>query len=236
MTVDEVMAELKRLGSAQTIKTFARHGAPVDKMYGVKVGDLKGLQKKIKKDHQLSLDLFDTGNSDAMYLASMITDHTKLTKPVLERWAKQAPWYMISEYSVAWAAAESAHGWALANKWINAKDAKLKSTGWATLSSLVSITPDEELDLPALIKLMERVRDEIDDAPERVKYTMNGFLISAGSYVKDLTSLAKSLAKEIGTVEVDMGDTSCKVPSAVDYIKKIETAKRIGNKRKSAYC
>ena len=39
-TVAQVMTALKKKGSAQTKKTFQRHGAP-DNMFGVKIGDLK---------------------------------------------------------------------------------------------------------------------------------------------------------------------------------------------------
>ena len=107
MTVDEIMSQLKEMGSAQTVKTFASHGAPVDRMYGVKVGDLKTIVKKVKKNHDLSLALYSTGNSDAMYLAGLIADEKKISKADLKEWAQNAPWYMITEYTVAWIAAES---------------------------------------------------------------------------------------------------------------------------------
>jgi 3-methyladenine DNA glycosylase AlkD len=86
MTRDDVMAELARLGGEPTKKTLMRHGAR-EPFFGVKVGDLKVLQKKIKKDHALALALYDTGNSDAMYLAGLVADPAKMTKAQLRRWA-----------------------------------------------------------------------------------------------------------------------------------------------------
>ena len=65
---------------------------------------------------------------------------------------------------------------------------------------------------------------------------MNGFVISVGTYVKPLLKDAKRVAKAIGKVEVDMGDTACRVPLATDYIKKVEGMGRIGKKRKTARC
>lgn len=41
-TVAKVMAELRKKGNAQRIKTFANHGAPTDKMFGVSVADMQG--------------------------------------------------------------------------------------------------------------------------------------------------------------------------------------------------
>jgi 3-methyladenine DNA glycosylase AlkD len=71
MTTDEVMLELSKFRNEQTKKVFTRHGAR-EPFFGVKVGDLKILVKKIKTDHKLALELFKTGNSDAMYLAGLV--------------------------------------------------------------------------------------------------------------------------------------------------------------------
>lgn len=235
MTADEVLAELSRLGNETTKRTFLRHGAP-ESIFGVKVEDLKKLQKRIKKDHELALALYATGNSDAMYLAGYVCEPAKMKKADLQRWAKQAPWYMISEYTVAWTAAESSHGWGLAREWIDSSREPIAATGWATLSSLVSLTPDEELDLVEIEKLLDRVRERIAAAPNRVRYTMNGFVIAVGCFVTPLTARARDTARALGTVEVDMKGTACKVPSALDYIDKIEKSGRQGRKRKSAFC
>jgi hypothetical protein len=51
-----------------------------------------------------------------------------------------------------------------------------------------------------------------------------------------LLSQAKAAAKKIGVVQVDMGDTACKVPSATESIKKVELLHRVGQKRKSVKC
>lgn len=235
MTAKEIMKELEKLGTESTKRTFLNHGANSN-IYGVKIGDMKPIQKKIKKSYELSLELFDTGNSDAMYLAGLIADEKKMTKKDLQKWAEKAPWHMISQYTVAWVAAESAHGWELGNEWIDSKKESIANSGWATLSSFLSITPDEKLDLKAIEKLLERVKKEIHKAPNLVRYTMNGFVIAVGSYVPKLTAKAKQAAKEIGKVHVDMGGTACKVPEAAAYIEKVEKAGRLGKKRKEARC
>lgn len=235
-TVSEIMAELKRLGSEQTRKTFARHGAPVDQMFGVKVGDLKTIVKKIKGNQKLALELYATGNSDAMYLAGLVADGAVMGKKELETWAKNATWCMISEYTVAWVASENPAAAELAMKWIKSKTAKIASAGWATYSSLVSTRPDEELDLQEIESLLEVVSAQVHSAPNRVAYTMNGFVIAVGCYVKPLLSKAKAIAKKIGPVQVDVGDTSCKIPLATEAIAKVENLKRVGQKRKTVKC
>ena len=235
-TVDEVMFELKRLGSEQTRKTFARHGAPIEQMYGVKVGDMKTIVKKIKGNQSLAMELYETGNADAMYLAGLVADGSKMSKKHLETWAKNASWQMISEYTVPWVASESPYGRELAMKWIKSKVPKIASTGWATYSSIVAIRPDDDLDLSEIESLLTLVSEKVHQADGRVAYTMNGFVISVGSYVQPLLKKAKEIAKKIGTVKVDMGDTACKVPVATDYIAKVESMSKVGVKRKTSRC
>ena len=235
MNSNEILNELSKLGNPNTKKILIKHGAK-EPFYGVKVADLKKIQKRIKKDYKLSLELFDTGNSDAMYLAGLIADEDKITKKDLNKWAKNAYWYMLSEYTVAWIAAESRFGWELTLKWIQSENENIASAGWSTLSSLVAIKDDLELDISALKKLLDRVEKEIENSPNRVRYTMNGFVISVGAYVKPLTKSALSTAKKIGIVKVDMGGTACKVPKADEYINKIINMGRVGKKKKMARC
>ena len=61
---------------------------------------------------------------------------------------------------------------------------------------------------------------------------MNGFIISIGCYVNALSDTAKKIAKEIGVVTVNSGDTDCKVPDAIAYIKRVIALGKLGKKRK----
>jgi hypothetical protein len=236
MTKDEVMAELKEMADAQTLKTLIRHGGPADRLWGVKVGDMKTIVKKVKKNHELSMDLYRTGIADAMYLAGLIADEKKISKADLQEWMKGAFWPQLSEFTVPWIAAESKYGWELALEWIEAKDELTQSAGWSTLSSLVSIKPDAELDLARLSALLDRVARTIHQSANRTRYAMNGFVIAVGGYVIDLSPKALQTAEKIGTVSVFMGDTACKVPPAPEYIKKMMGMGAIGKKKKMARC
>ncbi len=208
-TKTEIMAELKSLGDATTKRTHVRHGAQ-EPCYGVKVQHLKDIQKRIKRDHKLALQLYKTGCADAQYLASLICDPAQMTKPVLDEWITTANWHMVSEYSVAWAAAESPVAWEIGQEWIQSTDPVLAAAGWQTLSLYLAITADDKLKLPAIKKLIQAVPKTIKSQPVRVAYTMNGFLIAVGSYVEALTDTALDIADKMGKVELDLGDNDCK--------------------------
>ena len=235
MKTTEILKELKSLGSQSIKNVLVKHGAK-EPFYGVKVEDLKKISKKIKGDQDLAMELYDTGIYDAMYLAGIIADGQKMSKKDLEQWAEKANAKGISEYTVAWVASESKFGWELALKWIESKKENIATSGWATLGAIASITPDENLDIKKYKALLDRVGKTIHQSPNRVRHTMNGFIISTGSFIKELTDYAQEIGKKIGVVYVDMGDTSCKVPSAVEYIEKIKAKGLIGRKKKTVKC
>ena len=234
-SVAQVMAELEKKGSEKTRKTYARHGV-TGPMYGVSIADLKTIAKKIKGNQALACELYATGNYDAMYLAGLVADGAQMSERELQSWAEAASSAMISEYTVPWVAVESPDARELALKWIDSRNESIACSGWNTYAGLVATRPDEELDLAEVEELLDRVVAEIDRAPNNVRYTMNGFVIAVGAYVRPLLKQAKAAAKKIGTVSVDMGDTACKVPEALAYIEKIETAGRTGKKRKTMKC
>ncbi|NNE65246.1 MAG: DNA alkylation repair protein [Pyrinomonadaceae bacterium] len=230
--VSQVISALKEKGNPARIKTFEKHGAPADKLFGVSVADMKVIAKKIKGEQELALELYETGNCDAMYLAGMVADGAQMTKKQLDSWARKASWEMISEYTVPGVATENKkHTRDLALKWMKARKETVASAGWATYAGYLAVTSDEDLDFKEIRSLLKRVEKEIDEAPNRVKYTMNGFVIAVGSWVVPLMNAAKATAKKLGKVDVDMNGTSCKVPLATEYIEKVEKMGRAGKKR-----
>lgn len=203
MTAKEILAELKPLGRESYKKVLFNHGVK-EPCFGVRISDMRPIQRRIKKDYQLALDLYDTGNYDAMYLAGLIADDARMTKKDLRRWVKES-----YGFTVPWVAAGSPHGWELALEWIDSKTDRIAAAGWGTLASLVSIKEDAQLDLAALKRLLQRVGKTIHQQANETRYQMNGFVIAVGAYVKSLTDTAVQIAEKIGPVKVDMGNTAC---------------------------
>jgi hypothetical protein len=235
MKLKDVMTELERLGSESTKRTLMRHGAR-EPFFGVKIADMKPLAKNLKGMQELALELFATGNGDAQYLAGMIADGSRMTKAQVDQWAKTASWDMISGTTVPWVASEHPDGFDLALKWIDSKNEQIARAGWNTLGALAAVVPDDRLPIAKFDKLLDRVGDDMPRAPDGVRYTMNNFVIACGTYIAPLGSKAIATARAVGRVEVDMGDTSCKVPDAESYILKARRGKPVAPKRKTVRC
>jgi len=236
-TATGILAELKKKGKANFQAIYERHGIPKERSFGVLVSELKKIQKTIKGDQGLAMELYKTGKMEAMYLAGLVADGAKMTKKELQTWAEGSHGMpMISEYTVPWVATENPAARELALEWMKSNNESVAASGWFTYAGYISMQPDEKLDLGEIRELMRGTVKEIRRAPNRVKYTMNGFVIAVGSYVKPLLKDAKAAAKEIGKVEVDVGETECKVPFALEHIEKMEKAGRVGKKKKTMKC
>ena len=235
MTLTEIMTDLQSHGNEGIKKILIKHGV-LEPLFGVKVEHLKIIQKKIKIDYHLSLALYDTNNADAMYLAGLIADDKKMTKQDLQGWAERAVSRNISAYTVPWVAAGGNHGFELALQWIDSDKEHIAVAGWATLSGLVAIKTDNELNLQKLKNLITRVEKKIHTSRNGERLAMNGFLISIGCYIESLTKNASDIALKIGPLSVEMNGTACKVPNAAEYIKKVTDKGLVGKKKKTIKC
>ena len=236
MTAKQILDELKPLGSESYKRVLMNNHGVKEPCFGVKISDLKRIQKRIKMDYQLALDLYDTGNYDAMYLAGLIADDARMTKKDLSRWVEKAYGGSLPSATVPWVAAGNPHGHELALEWIESSKPIVASVGWATLSGLVATKDDAELDMAELKRLLQHVEKTIHKSPDAVRYSMNNFVISVGSYVKSLNDLAMQIGEKIGKVRADLGNNSCQIPFAPDYIRKVEKRGSIGKKRKTVKC
>src|SRR5688500_11159572 len=116
-TAEQVLKELQRLGTESYKRLLMTNYGVREPFFGVKIGDMKPIQKRVGKDYKLALDLYATGNYDAMYLAGLIADDTRMTKKDLQRWVDNAYAGSLSGATVAAVAAGSGHGWEMGLKW-----------------------------------------------------------------------------------------------------------------------
>jgi 3-methyladenine DNA glycosylase AlkD len=117
MDANDIVEHLRQLGADGYKTILLKHGA-VEPVFGVKIEELKKMQKAIRTDHQLALALYDTGIYDAMYLAGLVVDDKAMTPADLRHWALRATSPTISLYTVPWVAAQGLHGRELALEWI----------------------------------------------------------------------------------------------------------------------
>jgi 3-methyladenine DNA glycosylase AlkD len=217
--MQEVMATLQSLGTEQNRKTYQRHGSGPE-VFGVSFAHLKTLAKKIKRDHKLAYELWDTKNVDAQALATMILDPEKLDEKTASKWIDGIDYSLLAGL-LAGCIAQSKFKDKAIVEWTNSKDEYIKQCGYDTLSHMlkeVNFLSDSQCS-----DFLTKIEREIKTSPNRARYAMNNALIVIGIYRPNLTSQALEISERLGKIEVDHGNTSCKTPDAKSYILKALT-------------
>lgn len=222
MTELEGLAELESLGTEQNRKVYRRHGAS-DPLYGVSYANIEKLRKRIKLDHALALGLWASGNHDARVLATMIADPRQATDSLLESWSKDLGNYVITDAFVKYAG-RTALARKKMEKWRKSNKEWIGSAGWQLLGFLAM--EDKELADEFFEGYLEIIERDIHSGKNRVRHTMNMALVAIGIRNSKLEKKAIAAAQRIGKVEVDHGETGCKTPDAVEYIRKTVNRKR----------
>ncbi len=216
MTLQETMAALESMGTAQNRKVYARHGAG-ENLYGVSFANLGALKKKIKTDHALAQGLWATGNFEARVLATMVADPARATATELDAWVEPIHGYPLADALSKFVAATP-----LARKkmeqWMKSKKEFVAQAGWDVFALLA--TRGDALTDDFVRERLAYVEAHIHKAQNRVRHAMNSAVIAIGLHSPEMRELALAAAARIGKVTVDHGETSCETPDAAAYIRK----------------
>jgi len=216
MNFDTILQELESLGTAQNRKVIRKHGVG-ENFYGVSFADLHKLQKKIKQDHSLAMQLWATGNQDARMLATMIADPKQADDSLLESWVNDLDNYIITD-TFSDFAKKTPLAKEKMDTWMASQEEWIGRAGWRMLTyqAMEHISlPDEYFE--GYLAIIER---DIHKRKNRVKDAMNSALIAIGVRNSHLEALSMAAAGRIGKVDVDHGETNCKTPDARSYIEK----------------
>lgn len=223
MNLQKILTTLKKLGKPQTAAIYKRHGSG-DNVFGVLTTEIAKLQKKIKVDHALAMELWKTGNVEARVLALQVADPEKLARADAEGLVKDGPVRFLGCY-LSDLLARSPIAEEMMRAWMKSPDEFPREMGYGILGVRLKDDPGSVSDAEAE-KVLATIEKEIHRAPNRARYAMNGALISIGIFKPTLRKNAIETGKRIGKVEVDHGETNCKTPDAVPYIEKASKRKR----------
>lgn len=194
MTVKEILAQLKSLGDDARRKHNIKAGAP-DNQFGVKLGDIRAIAKKIKTDHDLAVELWDTGNVEAQLVATLIIKPKSLSAAEVDKLTRSTTCTQVADWLNSYVVAEHPEKEALRAKWMKAKDRWAARAGWHFTASRVNKGDVDDLDLPALV---DRIEKEMPKAKPEVQWTMNNTLAAIGIHHPKLRKRAVTIGEKVG--------------------------------------
>lgn len=213
MTIKEILTQLKGLGN-ETVRTRNLKYGSGDDQFGVKMGDLRTIAKKIKTDHELAKDLWKTGNLEARLLATLIMVPKKLSATELEEMVSVAKFYQLADWLNSYVVKEYPDKEMLRQKWMASEDIMTGRAAWSLTAGRVARSPDG-LDLPALL---DRIESEMPVAAPEVQWTMNTTLAQIGICFPEHRDRALAIGEKLGIYRDYPVSKGCTSPFAPIWI------------------
>jgi len=220
MTVNEVLAQFESLGDDARRKHNTKSGAP-DNQFGVKLGDVRAIARKIKTDHELALRLWDTGNVEAQLLATLILKPQSLSADEVDELTRSTTCAQVADWMNAYVVAMHPAKDALREKWMKEKDRWAARAGWNLTASRVNKDADG-LDLTALL---DRIEKEMPKAKPEVQWTMNNTLGAIGIKHAKHRPRAIAIGEKIGLYRDWPVSKGCTPPYVPVWVEAMVTPK-----------
>lgn len=187
MTFEETMAELEKMGTAQNVKIYKRHGAG-DNLFGVSFANLKILKKKIKIDQELARQLWATKNTDAQTLAAMIADPEQMDKTMVDNWLRDIRYYTLVDVFVGDVVSKTGFAREKMEQWTQSDDEWIGRAGWQLIAHLAM--SDDSFEDSYFERYLPIIESNIHNSKNRTKEAMNSALIAIGIRSDHLEKLA----------------------------------------------
>lgn len=213
MTLAEALDQLKALGNAKVRAQNAKSGAG-DEQFGVSLGDIRVLAKKIRTDHSLALSLWECGNIDAQFLATLLIKPKQLSLEQMDRMVRSVTFVRVADWLIAYVVRQHPGKEALRLEWMDADDRWAARAAWDLTAERVARSP-EGLDLPALLT---RIESEMADAEPEVQWTMNNTLAAIGIHFPEHRKRAIAIGETLGIYRDYPVSKGCTSPFAPIWI------------------
>jgi 3-methyladenine DNA glycosylase AlkD len=202
--VADVLAALKRRGSKRNRDGMARYAIVAPKAFGVPVGTIRDLGKRLGTDPTLAAALWKTGWYEARMLAAFIDDPDRLTAAQMDRRARDFDNWAICDTLCFHLFDRSPHAWRKIEQWSTRREEFVKRAAFALLAS-VALHDRTAPDAPfkRALKLVER---GADDDRNFVKKGVSWALRGVGRRSRALNAASVATAKRL----VESHDTAAR--------------------------
>jgi 3-methyladenine DNA glycosylase AlkD len=136
MKLEEVIAYLESHKNEANREGMSRYGIKIDQAYGLSMVELRSLAKSIGKDHQLALDLWETGSHESRLLSTIIDVPTKVTEDQMDHWVGQFDSWDVCDQCCSNLFSRTAFAVKKAEEWAVREEEYVKRAGFVMMAAL----------------------------------------------------------------------------------------------------
>ena len=227
MKYREIIKQLKSLSNPEAVEGMARFGINPRNTFGVSIPNLRKIAKAAGKDHELALQLWDSGIHEARMLAGFIDDPALVTLEQMEEWVSDFDSWDVCDQVCSNLFDKTSYAYRKALEWAGREEEFVKRAGFVLMASLA--VHDKAAGENEFEKFLSMIKLEASDGRNFVKKAVNWALRQIGKRNTYLNKLAVKTAVEIQKLHSRSARWI-----AADAIRELESEavqRRLGKKR-----
>ena len=195
METAEVITILREAARPEYLAGMARYGLRTDRSFGIKLPDIRAIAKKLGKNHQLALELWETGYHEARFLAVFIDNPKEVTEEQMENWVRDFDSWDICDQTCGNLFDRTPFAFAKVVEWSSSEEEFVRRASFALMVALaVHLKKLPDHDFLHFLPIIERTAG---DDRNFVKKAVNWALRQLGKRSKLLHSEALKTAYRI---------------------------------------
>jgi 3-methyladenine DNA glycosylase AlkD len=218
MTVKEILTELQVLGNEKLKAQYIKKGAPSDSLFGVKMGDIRKVAKKVKKaDKDLAKELWDSYIMEAQLTATLLLKPDELSIDELNQFVKTISFDYVADWFNAYIVNKHPENNQILLMWIDSDNKWALRSAWSIMANNIA-RGAEGLDLG---KLLDKIEKEMPKVQPEVQWTMNFALAHSGIYHPAHKQRAIDIGNKLGIYKDYPVPRGCTSPFAPIWIEEV---------------
>ena len=192
---EDIIARIKSLANSKNVEGMARFGINPTNTYGVSIPILRKMVREIGKDHELALELWETGIHEARMLACFIDRPDMVTEEQLESWVKNFDSWDVCDQCCGNLFDRTGLAYKKAVEWCVREDEFVRRAGFVLMACLA--VHDKKAGDQAFIEFLPLIKTHAGDERNYVKKAVNWALRQIGKRNQNLNEVAIKTAEEI---------------------------------------
>lgn len=193
---NSILTTLYSKANPKNVEGMARYGIKsTGNVLGVSAKPLFALAQQIGTNHELALELWQTGVYEARLLAAFIADPKQMNKSTMNLWVKDFDNWAICDGVCMHCFRDTPYAHGLALKWVNQKQEFVRRAGFTMIATLC--VSDKKADDKEFLKYLPLVKKYATDERTYVKKAVNWALRQIGKRSLKLNPHAIKTAEEI---------------------------------------
>ena len=194
-STQEILTKLKSKAKPDNLPGMARYGINTEKRLGVQIPELRQLAKETGKNHQIALELWQTGIAEARILAAMTDEPEKVTEQQMENWVKDINSWDIDDQITMNLFEKTPLSWKKITDWSQRPEEFVRRTAYSLLACLAwhNKTATEQ----QFTQLFPVIASGATDERKSIQKSISWALRTIGKRNPQLNRAAIQLAQEI---------------------------------------